>query len=173
MVGRFAKTGKGWLLLIGLLLVIGCVGSIWLGTHPLEVWRQRQMYLPATFDSTEPVFTRVGEQRHILLFAKTNGYRNYAAIAAGQHLLEQIAADNSWLVYITDNAAAFNPSTLRQFDSIVFNNTSGPLFTSAQQRAFEGFAAAGGGVHRLRNQPTTDAYRKRLARQIRSASSNF
>jgi len=170
MVGRSSNSGKNTLLIAGVMLVVGCAGVIHAGIHPLDLWHQRQMYLPATFDTTEPAFARVGEQRHILLFSKTNGYRNHAAIAEGKRGLEQIAADNSWFVYVTENGATFNPATLQQFDSIVFSNTSGPLFTAAQQQALEAFIDAGGGVHHLHNQRNNEAYRKRLAGQIRSVS---
>lgn len=137
---------------------------------PLELWHQRQMYLPPSLDSTPPSVARIGDERHILLFAKTNGYRHHAAIAAGQRALEQIAADHFWFVYVTENAAAFNSDTLQQFDSVVFNNTSGRLFTLAQQHALDAFVEAGGGVHYLRNQASGQKFRNRLAAQIDSRS---
>jgi len=91
-------------------------------------------------------------------------------MAAGKRALEQIAADHSWFVYVSENGAIFNPATLQKFDSIVFNNTSGPLFTATQQQAFEEFVDADGDVHYLRNQEDDEGFRKQLAQQIRSAA---
>jgi len=170
MVQGPAQSSKRILRSGGLILLLVGLWLIYSSTQPFDLWRQRQMILPPTFDTAVPVFARIGGERHVLLFSKTNGYRHHAAIARGRRALEQIAADHSWFVYITDNAAAFNSDTLQQFDSVVFNNTSGPLFTTPQQQALDAFVRGGGGVHYLRNLGRGASFRHALAGQIKNKS---
>lgn len=156
--------------LSSLLVFLGVSGVALRWSSPLAAVRQLHQLLPPSFDHSQPEFSRIGNQRHVLLFSKTNGYRDYAAIAAGQSLLEQIAADRFWFVYATDNAAIFMTPTLGQFDSVVFNSVSGPLFTPEQQAELTRFVAEGGGVHYLRNPQTSIAFRKQFAERLERGS---
>ena len=133
------------------------------------LWPSPMRLLPG-FDTSRPEFSRIGEQRHVLLFSQTEGYRRDAVIAATQQLFEQIAADNSWFVYATENAAIFSTETLREFDSVVFNNLSGLRFTQDQQAALTAFEEAGGGVLKVHKPSIDSQFRKQLAEKIRHAS---
>ena len=156
--------------LICLIALVGVPGASSSWPTPLDLLRQPQMYLPPDFDTATPEFERIGDQRHVLLFSKTNGYRRHRSIAAAQRMLEQIAADSSWFVYSTENAAIFSADTLMRFDSVVFNNVSGPLLTEKQQRVLTAFVTGGGGVLSLHEQPSGADFRKRFTERIRRAS---
>jgi len=81
----------------------------------------------------------------ILVFSKTNAFRHEEAIPVANALFEQMAADNGWGYFQTENGAAFSPEILARFDAVVFNNVSGDVFTSDQRAAFQSFVEAGGG----------------------------
>lgn len=81
----------------------------------------------------------------ILVFSKTNGFRHEEAIPAGNALFAQMAAENNWGHYQTENGAVFSPDILRRFDVVVFNNVSGDVFTADQKAAFRAFVEGGGG----------------------------
>lgn len=81
----------------------------------------------------------------ILVFSKTNGFRHEEAIPAANKLFEQMATENGWGMYRTENGATFNPEILSRFDVVIFNNASGDVFTPAQRAAFEGYIEKGGG----------------------------
>ena len=81
----------------------------------------------------------------VLVFSKTNAFRHEEAIPAGNALFAQMAKDKGWGYYQTENGAAFSPEILARFDAVVFNNTSGDVFSPAQQAAFKAFLENGGG----------------------------
>ena len=95
---------------------------------------------------TVPPAIPAGLQRPaILVFSKTNAFRHEEAIPAGNALFAQVARDKGWGYFQTENGAAFSPEVLARFDAVVFNNTSGDVFSPAQQAAFKGFIENGGG----------------------------
>jgi uncharacterized protein len=81
----------------------------------------------------------------ILVFSKTNGFRHEEAIPAGKALFARMAKDKGWGYFETENGAAFSPEILAKFDAVVFNNTSGDVFSAPQQQAFKAFIENGGG----------------------------
>jgi type 1 glutamine amidotransferase len=81
----------------------------------------------------------------ILVFSKTNGFRHEEAIPAAGKLLAQMATDNGWGIYQTENGATFSPEILKRFDAVIFSNTSGDVFIPAQRAAFKAFLENGGG----------------------------
>ena len=81
----------------------------------------------------------------ILVFSKTNGFRHEEAIPAANALFEGFAKNNGWGYFQTENGATFSPESLARFDAVIFNNTSGDVFTPDQRAAFKGFLESGGG----------------------------
>ncbi len=81
----------------------------------------------------------------ILVFSKTNGFRHEEAIPAANALFAQMAKQNGWGYFQTENGAAFSPEILARFDAVVFNNVSGDVFTPAQREALKRFIENGGG----------------------------
>ena len=81
----------------------------------------------------------------ILVFSKTNGFRDDDAVRAANMALAEIAKRRGWFSFFTENGAAFNPGYLSRFDATVWNNTSGDVLTTGQKQAFRGYIENGGG----------------------------
>lgn len=81
----------------------------------------------------------------ILVFSKTNGFRHEEAIPAANTLFAEMAREQGWGHYQTENGATFNAETLSRFDAVIFNNVSGDVFTPQQRQAFKKFIEQGGG----------------------------
>lgn len=81
----------------------------------------------------------------ILVFSKTNGFRHEEAIPAANALFAQLAKNNGWGHFQTENGATFSPEILGRFDAVVFNNVSGDVFTPDQRAALKSFIESGGG----------------------------
>lgn len=84
-------------------------------------------------------------QPAILVFSKTNGFRHEEAIPAANALFADMAAENGWGVFETENGATFTPEILARFDAVVFNNVSGDVFTADQRAALQDYIESGGG----------------------------
>ena len=97
------------------------------------------------YETTPPTLPADLKRPAILVFSKTNGFRHEEAIPAGNALFAGLAKDNGWGYFQTENGATFSPELLSRFDAVVFNNTSGDVFTPAQRAAFKGFVENGGG----------------------------
>lgn len=81
----------------------------------------------------------------ILVFSKTNGFRHEEAIPAANALFANLAKEQGWGYFQTENGAAFSPAILARFDAVVFNNVSGDVFTPDQRAAFKAWLEGGGG----------------------------
>ncbi len=81
----------------------------------------------------------------ILVLSKANGYVHVDAIPAGKAMLADLAAQNGWDIYFTDNAATHNPEDLAKFRAVVWNNVSGDVLTAGQRTALKDWIAGGGG----------------------------
>ena len=57
----------------------------------------------------------------VLVFSKTNAFRHEDAIPAANKLFEQMAKENGWGIYRTENGAAFNSEILSRFDAVISN----------------------------------------------------
>jgi type 1 glutamine amidotransferase len=129
----------GWLLLL-LAVLIG-LGAWW-------NWDNIQRHFLGgvkVYETTSPALPAEIKRPALLVFSKTNGYRHEDSIAAAGKLLEELAAQNGWGVYRTENGAVFNAANLARFDAVVFNNVSGDVFTPDQRAAFKAFVENGGG----------------------------
>jgi len=80
----------------------------------------------------------------ILIFTKTEGYR-HQSIPTGVDAVEQLASEHNMATLHTEDAAYFHPDTLRQFDAIVFLNTTGNILNKQQQQALKKFIHNGSG----------------------------
>ena len=97
------------------------------------------------YEVTPPTIPADLPRPAILVFSKTNGFRHEEAIPAANKLFQKMAKDNGWGFFQTENGATFNPAMLKQFDAVIFNNTSGDVFTADQRAAFQAFLENGGG----------------------------
>jgi type 1 glutamine amidotransferase len=85
----------------------------------------------------------------VLVFSKTAGFR-HDSIPQGIQAIRDLGAANNFTVTATEDAAAFTPANLAQFEAVVFLSTTGDVLNASQQTAFEQYIAAGkgfAGVH--------------------------
>lgn len=99
----------------------------------------------ARYDNDRPQFARSAGRPRILMFEKVNGFYHREAIPAAREALSAMAARKGWSLSVTDKGGAINPSTLRQFDLVIWNNNSGDVLTLSQRNALKRFLERGGG----------------------------
>ena len=98
-----------------------------------------------TYDTVAPQLPSALPGTAVLIFSKTNGYRDDAQIVAANAALEQIARQHGWSTYTTENGAVFNPAQLARFKVVLWNSVSGDVLTAAQRDAFRKWLEQGGG----------------------------
>lgn len=126
--------------------------SIWLvgilALLALVAWLSLRWYMGVLFPSLDRVPPRLPDDLSrpaVLVFHKANGFVHTEAIPAGNALLDELARENGWSVYFTENGAVMNPEQLARFDVVVWNNTSGTTLTREQQSVFKAWLEDGGG----------------------------
>ncbi|MFZ3567137.1 ThuA domain-containing protein [Streptomyces sp. BH097] len=80
----------------------------------------------------------------VLVFSKTAGFR-HDSIPEGIAALKELGAADRLAVDTTEDATAFTPGNLARYKAVVFLSTTGDVLDAAQQKAFEGYVAKGGG----------------------------
>jgi uncharacterized protein len=102
------------------------------------------------YDKDPPTLPADLKPGGVLLFSKTNGYRDEPAMQASNAALAAICAERSWPFFLTENGAVMNPAQLAKFKVVVWNNTSGDTLTEDQRAAFQTWMENGGsfvGIH--------------------------
>jgi uncharacterized protein len=99
----------------------------------------------ARYDHTPPVLPDKLGHPAILVFSKSNGFRDDPSVNAAEAALKTMAGHEHWTIFLTDNAAVFNASDLKRFDAVVWNNVSGDVLTLPQRRDFRAYLENGGG----------------------------
>ena len=144
---------RGLYALLALILLLG-LAALWL-VGPGNAGRMF-MGIGITYDKVAPKLPAL-QQPAILIFSKTNGFRDGNQITTGNAALEKIAKDKGWSSFTTENAAVFNAQQLRQFKAVVWNSTSGDVLSLEQRSAFKSWLEAGGGfvgLHGAGGDPT-------------------
>ena len=134
MVKRLAWT------VLALLLAAVLVVAIWIGPMLYRVFVGLDRY-----ETTPPALPANLGDKAILIFSKTNGFRDGAQIDAANAALVVIARRQGWTPFVTENGAAFTPAILRRFRAVVWNSVSGDVLTDDQRAAFESWLEQGGG----------------------------
>ena len=82
----------------------------------------------------------------VLVFSKTDtaGFR-HASIPQGIETIRALGDEHYFAVDATEDASAFTTDSLRQYDAVIFLNTSGDVLGPVQQSAFERYVQSGGG----------------------------
>jgi len=104
----------------------------------------------ASYDTEPPELPPGFKPGGVLIFSKTNGYRDEPAIQASNAALTATAAVRGWPSFVTENGAVMNPAHLQQFKLVIWNNTSGDVLTESQRAAFKEWLERGGayfGIH--------------------------
>lgn len=81
----------------------------------------------------------------ILMISKTNGFRHGEAIDFSIPIIENIAKDNGWKIYSTEDAGVINDEQLQLFDLVICNNCTGKIMNPNQRKLFKTYIENGGG----------------------------
>lgn len=111
----------------------------------MPVTREAAVIRCARYDHTPPILPKDLNHPAILVFSKSNGFRDDTSVNAAAAALAEIAAREHWSFFSTDNAAIFNADDLERFDAVVWNNVSGDVLTLPQRRDFQTYIEKGGG----------------------------
>jgi type 1 glutamine amidotransferase len=110
------------------------------------------------YDTVAPAIPELSHPA-VLVLNKTNGFIHKEGLPAAGAMLEQLAAQQGWHLYTTDNAASHNSADLARFDLVIWNNTSGDILTTTQRAEFKAWLLAGGrwlGLHAAGGDPSYD-----------------
>jgi len=111
-----------------------------------------------TIDKTIPELPADLKSGGVLIFSKTNGFREEASIQASNAALAVIAKQRGWPYFVTENGAIMNLDQLSKFKLAIWNNTSGDTLSEEQRAAFKTWVEAGGsflGIHGAGGDPLT------------------
>ena len=76
----------------------------------------------ARYDHTPPLLPDTLKRPAILVFSKSNGFRDDPSVNVANATLKTRAGREHWNTFFTDNAAVFNTPDLRHFDAAVWNS---------------------------------------------------
>lgn len=119
-----------------------------------------------SFDTTPPALPDDLKPGGVLIFSKTNGYRDEASMRASDAALVAIATMRGWPVFPTENGAVMNAAQLARFKLVIWNNASGDVLTTEQRDAFRQWVERGGsylGVHGAGGDPVVSQGHTSLA----------
>lgn len=89
------------------------------------------------------------QTKKILLFSKTAGYR-HASIKDGIIAIKKLGSENNFEVLATEDAGYFSKDSLKQYNAVLFLNTTGDILNREQEKSFEEYIHNGGnfiGIH--------------------------
>ncbi len=81
---------------------------------------------------------------NVLVFTKTNGFR-HTSIPKGIEKIRDWSKNEHWKLVISEDSTQINENVLKQFDVLVFLNTSGNILGDAQKAALLRYINKGGG----------------------------
>ncbi len=82
--------------------------------------------------------------KNLLIFTKTAGFR-HECIEKGVESISEILQTNGIRFYHTEDSRFFIADSLKQFDGVLFLNTTGDILNEEQQQALETFFKSGKG----------------------------
>jgi type 1 glutamine amidotransferase len=119
-------------------------------TPPAPSSAGKKGFVVPVMDKVPPVLPAKMKTPTVLIFSKTNGYRDDPAMKLARKALEDMVTRLGWGFYSTENAAVFNDKDLKRFKITLWNNTSGDTHDESQRAAFIKYMENGGaffGVH--------------------------
>ena len=93
--------------------------------------------------------------KKVLIFSKTKDYR-HESTEMSIEAIKNLCVENGIQVESTENSKWFNTRKLKEFDAVLFLNSSGDVFNERQQKAFQGFIRSGGGFVGIHGASTTE-----------------
>lgn len=112
-----------------------------------------------TFDKEPPVLPADLKPGGVLIYSKTNGFRDDSGVVASDTALAAMAHERGWPYFVTENGAVMNKEQLSKFKVVVWNNNSGDTLTPEQRDAFKTWVENGGsyvGTHGAGGDPKYD-----------------
>ena len=131
---------------VGILSVVIAVVVYQNWMYVRAIYNQPQLFRDPVFDTQAPVLPQDLGGVAILSFSKTNGYRHLQSIPASIQMLDELAAENGWQFYHTENAAVFTVANLKRFQLVVLNHKSGTVWTDEQRSALKDYVESGGSM---------------------------
>ncbi len=126
---------------IGILLLLAIVAlAIWIGPRTY-----RALYPSRVHETVAPKVPASFPNPAILVFSKTNGFRHDEAITGASAMFRELAKQNGWSVYETENGAVHSPELLARFKVVVWSNASGDNLSTPQRAALKDYIENGGG----------------------------
>lgn len=119
-----------------------------------------------TYDTVAPELPAELKSGGVLIYSKTNGFRDEASIRASDAALAAICTERGWPFFVTENGAVMNAAQLARFKVVVWNNNSGDTLTEEQRAAFRTWLEGGGsyvGVHGAGGDPVVSPGHTSLA----------
>jgi len=87
-----------------------------------------------------------GENKSVLVFGLTKGFRHGDAIEKGSPILKGIAEGLGYKAVVSEDVKLLSPESIKQWNLVIFNNTTGTLFKEPEWRkAFMDHIRAGAG----------------------------
>lgn len=126
------------------ILVVGVVLAYQYRLYLRLAWQQPQLFRAPVLDQTAPPLPADLGAVPILSFSKTNGYRHRDSIVASISMLDELAVQNGWQIFHTENGAVFTTENLQRFRLVLLNHKSGTVWTSAQRQALKAYVEDGG-----------------------------
>lgn len=105
---------------------------------------------PVSYETEQPKIEFPSDQKAVLLFSKSTGFRHGESIDAGKAAFAELANKNNWFLFDTEEGGVFNSEQLSGFDVVIFNNSTGRVLNNEQQQVLETYVAQGGsliGIH--------------------------
>ena len=81
---------------------------------------------------------------NILVFSKTEAFR-HKSIPAGIKFMTELADKNNWNITFSEDSNEFEDENLKQYNVLVFLNTTGDIFNDNQKKALKTYMANGNG----------------------------
>ena len=122
---------------------------ILLGAGSLFIYKVKNGW-PVSYETDIPAIEFPSDRKAVLLFSKSTGYRHSESIEAAKKAFANLAEKNNWFLYSTEEGGVFNPEQLGKFSAVIFNNSTGRVFNTDQQKALEQYVEQGGnliGIH--------------------------
>ncbi|MEE9363615.1 MAG: ThuA domain-containing protein [Cellulophaga sp.] len=80
----------------------------------------------------------------VLVFSKTENFR-HSSIEIGIEAIKKLGAENNFIIETTEDGNSFNEEYLKDFQAVIFLNTTFDVLNPVQQSQMERFIQSGGG----------------------------
>ncbi|WP_299671493.1 ThuA domain-containing protein [uncultured Polaribacter sp.] len=80
----------------------------------------------------------------VLVFSKTAAFR-HKSIPAGIQFFSSLKKETNWSIHFSEDANDFSSENLKNYNVVVFLNTTGNIFDEKQKKAFQKYIANGNG----------------------------